>query len=130
MQLQAGQSGRDLVAICVKLFKDLDQELQTASNAIAHNRLRDLEESLWRQETLCGRLKRAVPAICRANISKDSIGHLCEAAERLRMRSQIYEKLVAQAIRSTAILQHLCSLYCHAAQNYGTKPNRCVSREA
>jgi hypothetical protein len=130
MELETGSSRRDLVVTCVKLMNDLEHEIQSASSAIARNRLRDLEESLWRQETLCGRLKRSVSTICRATLNKDSTDLLCEAASRLRMQSQIYEKLVAQSSRSTAILQHLSSLYRNAARHSGAGMYRPMSREA
>jgi len=130
MELQARSSHRDLVATCVKLLNDLEHEIQSASSAIAHNKLKDLEESLWRQEMLCGRLKRSVPTIRAAAPNKDSTAILCEAAARLRLRSQTYEKLVAHASRSTSILQHLCCLYRNAAQRSWAGMYNSMSREA
>jgi len=120
----------DIVAVCVKALRDLELEVQTAAHAITSNKLTDLEESLWRQEILCGRLKRCIPTIRSAMSSARAAGLLREEAVRLKMQSQIYEKLVSRASRSTAILQHLCSLYRNAAQHPGRTICSQISREA
>ena len=130
MSQWSGSTDSDVVTACVKILGDLDQEVQTATHAIACNRLADLEESLWRQETLCARLKRLISVIRPILLPATSFGPLREAASRLRAQTQIYEKLVTQSSRSTAILQHLCSLYRDAAQHPGRAMYRSISREA
>jgi glutamate racemase len=125
-----GSTDVDVVAACAKILRELEQEIKTAMNAIACNRLTDIEESLWRQETLCARLKRCIPTIRPAMLNAEVSGVLREAASRLIAQSQIYETLVARASRSTAILQHLCSLYRTAAQHPGRAMYRTISREA
>jgi hypothetical protein len=118
----------DIIACCVKLFSNLEQEFQAATSAISRNRLGDLEESLWRQETTCAMLKRAMPAIPAAS-PPPTLLELREAVSRVRVRAQIYEKVVIQSSRSTAILQHLCSLYRNAAQHPGRAMYKSISRE-
>lgn len=120
----------DVAAACVKILRDLEFEVRTATNAIRCNKLMELEESLWRQETLCARLKRSIYAIRPAMLNADSAFLLREEVSRLKEQSQTYEKLVSRASRSTAILQHLCSLYRNAAQHPGRAMYRSISREA
>jgi len=115
------------VATCVEAFEDLETELKTATRAISCNELARLEESLWRQEMLCAKLKRSISSARPDLMTTD---HLQESAARLQAQSRIYEKLVARASRSTAVLQHLCSLYRNAAQHPGRAIYGCVSREA
>jgi hypothetical protein len=130
MDPRIGSTNVDVVAGCVKWIGDLEQEIQTAAGAIARNNLRDLEESLWRQETLCAGLKRSISTVCLAAPSAGSRATLREAASELRTQSQIYGKLVTQSSRSITILQHLCSLYRNAAQHPARAIYRSVSREA
>lgn len=130
MAQRVGSTNLDVVAGCEKFLGDLEQEIQAARGAIARNDLRGLEESLWRQETLCGRLKRSIPAVRSATLSAASKVSLREAASVLKAQSQIYEALVTQAARSTTILQHLCSLYRNAAQHPARAICRAISREA
>src|ERR1700758_829107 len=99
-----------IVTACTTVLRDLEREIQTATNAIAHNRLTDLEESLWRQETLCAKLKRSISTIRPSGLNAASAGLICEEASRLLAQTQVYGKLVTQSSRSIAILQHLCSL--------------------
>lgn len=130
MDKQSGSTNADIVAACVKVLQDLELEVQTAMRAITSNKLIDLEESLWRQETLCAKLKRCIRTIHPAIVSAEAAGSLRLEASRLKLQSQIYENLVTRARRSTAILQHLCSLYRDAAQHPGRTTYRPVSREA
>ena len=130
MSQRSGPTGSDVVAVCVNILRELELEVQEATNAIACNRLADFEESLWRQETFCASLKRAISAIRPTAINAASSGPLREAAAHLRAATQIYEKLVMQSSRSAAILQHLCSLYRNAAQHPGRAMYRAISREA
>lgn len=130
MDQRVGSANADVVTSCVKFLRDLEHEVQEATGAIARNDLRDLEESLWRQETLCVRLKRLISALSPAALSSVSRAALREAASSLRAQSQIYEKLVVQSRRSTTILQHLCSLYRNAAQHPARAIYRSISREA
>lgn len=130
MTLLSESNRRDSFHTSVRRLSELEREIRCASVAIAQNRLRDLEESLWRQEILCRNLKSFVSTICPAILDRDSINLLRETAARLKMQSQIYEKLVARSSRSTAILQHLCTLYRNAAQQSGTGMYRPMSREA
>src|ERR1700760_2312226 len=111
MDQRSESSNVDIVTACVAIFRDLEREIQTATSAIACNRLVDLEESLWRQETLCAKLKRAISTIRPAGLDAGLAGPIRSVACRLRAQTQVYEKLVTQSSRSTAILQHLCSLY-------------------
>lgn len=130
MHQRSESTDPDIVAVCVKVLRDLEIEVQTAAYAITSNKLTDLEESLWRQETLCARLKRCISTIRPAMLNANSAGLLREEASRLKVQSQVYEKLVSRASRSTAILQHLCSLYRNAAQHPGRTVYRQISREA
>lgn len=130
MDQQNGRTNVDVVAACVKILRDLELEVQTATTAITCNRLTDLEESLWRQETLCARLKGSVRKIRPAMLNTQMSALLREEASRLKAQSQIYEKLVNRASRSAAILQHLCSLYRNAAEHPGRTIYSRVSREA
>jgi len=127
---RSGSTNANVVAACVKILKDLELEVQTATNAITCNKLMDLEESLWRQETLCARLKRSIYAIRPASLNAEGADLLREEASRLKAQSQIYEKLVSRASRSTAILQHLCSLYRNAARHPVRAMSMSISREA
>jgi hypothetical protein len=129
MEQRSGLRNVDVVTVCVKLLRDLETELETATSAVARNRLGDLEESLWRQETLCARLKRSISAISPAAPTATSRASLREAASRIRAQAQIYEKLINQSSRSTAILQHLCSLYRNAAEHPGRVMYRSISHE-
>jgi hypothetical protein len=130
MDQRNGLTNVDVVAVCTKILGDLEQEIQAATHAIARNKLTELEESLWRQETLCARLKRSLCAITPAMLRSEVPVTLRGAASRLRAQSQVYETLVTRASRSTAILQHLCSLYRTAAQHPGTAMYRAISHEA
>src|SRR5579864_9367065 len=130
MEQRIGSTNGDVVAAWVMILRDLEQEVRTATTAIARNRLADLEESLWRQETLCSTLKRSIVALRLAKLSAAPTVHLRDAATDLRAQTLIYEKLVAQSSRSTAILQHLCSLYRNAAQHPARAMHRSISREA
>lgn len=130
MDQRVGSTNVDAVTGCVKFLGDLEQEVRAAVVAIARNDLTGLEESLWRQETLCARLKRLIPAFGPAALNPASRATLREAASALKAQSQIYEKLVTQSRRSTTILQHLCSLYRNAAQNPARAIHRSISREA
>ena len=130
MDQRSGSNNVDVVAACVKILRDLELEVQTATSAIMCNKLTDLEESLWRQETLCARLKGSIRRIRLARLNEGVTVLLREEASRLKEQSQIYEKLVSRASRSTAILQHLCSLYRNAAQHPGRTMHRPLSREA
>jgi hypothetical protein len=130
MDQQSGSTNVDVVAGCVKLLRDIEKEIQAAMSAIAFHKLGDLEESLWRQETMCARLKLSISAIRPSVLNAASRGPLREAASALRAETQIYEKLVTRSSRSTAILQHLCSLYRNAAQHPGRAMYRSISREA
>lgn len=122
-------SGR-VVTMFVKLLGALEQEIQEGTIAIARNRLADLEESLWRQEAICVKLKQSIGTIHLDMLNAGSHAQLREVASLLKTRSQIYEKLVAQSSRSNAILQHLCSLYRNAARNAGRGIYRSISHEA
>lgn len=130
MEQPSGSINVDVIAGCVKLLGDLEQQIQAATRAIARNRLGELEESLWRQEMLCGRLKRSISAIRPPTSNVASVGFLRDAASRLKEQAQIYERLVTQSSRSTAILQHLCSLYRNAAQHPQRSIYGSISREA
>jgi hypothetical protein len=130
MEQRIGSANIDVVATWVELLRDLEREVQAATSAIGCNQLTYLEESLWRQETLCGRLKRSITAICPATPGGTSRASLREAASRLKTQTAIYEKLVVQSSRSTAILQHLCSLYRNAAQHPGRAIYSSISHEA
>jgi hypothetical protein len=130
MDQRNGLTNVDVVAVCMKILRDLEQEIQAATHAITRNKLTELEESLWRQETLCARLKRSLCTIPPAMLRAEAPITLREAASRLMARSQVYETLVTRASRSTAILQHLCSLYRTAAQHPGTAMYRAISHEA
>jgi hypothetical protein len=130
MDQQSGTDRFEPVTVCVKLIKVLEQEIQEGMTAIARNRLADFEESLWRQEAICVKLKRSIGTIRPGILNTGSYGQLREAASLLKTRSQIYEKLVAQSSRSSAILQHLCSLYRNAARYPGRAIYGSISREA
>lgn len=130
MDQRVGLANVDVITGCAKFLGDLEQEVRGAAGAIARNDLRGLEESLWRQEALCGRLKRSIPAIHFAAPSATSRVSLREAASALKMQVQIYERLVTQSARSTTILQHLCSLYRNAARHPARVIYRSISREA
>jgi hypothetical protein len=119
----------DVISGCVKLLAELEEEIQKATSAIACNKLGELEESLWRQEAICARLSRSISPITVTVLTVTSRSVLREAASRVRSRSSAYEKLVTQSRRSTAILQHLCSLYRNAAQHPGRAIYRSISRE-
>lgn len=98
-----------------QLLWALQQEIQTAVQAICGNALNDFELSLWRQEMLCGRLKRNI-AMGRASmalqLSNAAIG---EALTELKATSDCYEKVVLRCSKSAAVLQDLCRLYRGAA---------------
>ena len=130
MEQRSGSSNVDVVAVCVKILRDLELEVETATSAIICNKLTDLEESLWRQETLCVKLKGFIRRVRTARLNPTAMVLLRDEASRLKEQSQIYEKLVNRASRSTAILQHLCSLYRNAAQHPGKAMYRPLSREA
>lgn len=119
----------DVVEDCVRILGGIDRELQEATRAIACHKLSDFEESLWRQETLCARLKRSVSAIRSTVSDQVSAKALREATSRLSARTQTYEKLVTQSRRSTEILQHLCSLYRNAVEHPVRASYRSISRE-
>jgi hypothetical protein len=129
MEQRSGSTNVDVVTLCVKLLEDLEKEIETATNAVARNKLGDFEESLWRQETTCARLKRSIAAISPATPGATGRASLREAATCIRARTQVYEKLITQSSRSTAILQHLCSLYRNAAEHPGRVMYRSISRE-
>jgi hypothetical protein len=120
----------DPVTACVKTIGDLEQELQTAMSAIGCNMLKDFEESLWRQEMLCARLKRSISRLRLDPLKDEAARCLHESAVRLQAKSRSYEKLVARSSRSAAVLQHLCALYRNEAQHPGRAIHGCISREA
>lgn len=130
MDQQSGSGCVEPVTVCVKLLKGLEQEIEDGMTAIARNRLADLEESLWKQEAICAKLKRSIGMIRPDMLNAGSAGSLREGASLVKTQSQIYEKLVAQSSRSSAILQHLCSLYRNAAQYPGRAIYRSISHEA
>lgn len=119
----------DPVALCVQAIEYLEQEIQTATSAISRNMLKDFEESLWRQEMLCARLKRSMIAIRPDRLKLEAAGSVRESAARLLAKSQSYGKLVARSSRSAAVLQHLCALYKNAAQHPEGIIRGCISRE-
>ena len=119
----------DIVTACVSVLRDLEQEIQTATNAIACNKLMRLEESLWRQEMLCVRLKRFISTIQRTEWIA-SLTPIRDEVSRLRNQAQVYGKLVTRSSRSTEILQHLYSLYRNASQHPGRAIYGAISREA
>ena len=112
------------------VLRELEEEIRAARTAIAHNGLADLEESLWRQETLCAKLKRSLSSPHHESLRTTSACSLHEAASSLRTQLQMYEKVVVQSSRTAAILQHLCSLYRNARQNPGRVIYKPLSREA
>jgi len=130
MDQRSGPTHVDAVTMCTEMLRDLEIELQAAANAIACNKLTNFEESLWRQEFLCAKLRRVITTIGVAVSGSTSPVVLREPASRLKAQCQVYEKLVSQSKRSTAILQHLCSLYRNAARSPAKKLHTAITCEA
>lgn len=130
MDQQSRANHAEVVLACVGVVRALEQELVTATGAIARHKLADLEDSLWRQESLCARLKRELPIIHLSMPDDASRACLREAATELKAQLQVYERLVTQSSRSTVILQQLCCLYQNAARRPGRALHRGISREA
>src|ERR1700739_2516776 len=128
MRREAISTDIDAATACVKIIEDLVQELQAAANAIGCNKLAGFEESLWRQEMLCARLKRKIATLRADSPKVESSNPLRNSAMRLQAQTQIYENLVARSSRSAAVLQHLCALYRNAAQHPGSATYGCISR--
>jgi Zn-dependent oligopeptidase len=130
MHQRDGRTGANVAVACVGLLRELEEEIRLAQSAITCNKLADLEESLWRQETLCAKLKRSISSPHFRLLEVTSRNSLREAFSTLNTQVQMYEKVVTQSRRTTAILQHLCSLYRNAAQHPGRAIYKSLSREA
>ena len=120
-----GRESARLSAVCVNILRELELEVQEATNAIACNRLADSREPVAAGNVLC-QLEAPLPAIRPTAINAASSGPCVRriSPERRNLREAM------QSSRSAAILQHLCSLYRNAAQHPGRAMYRAISREA
>jgi hypothetical protein len=100
---------------CGQLLCALQQEIQTSVHAISANALSDFELSLWRQEMLCGRLKRNLAAISASARDQPFRNGLRESLTELKTAADSYQKVVLRCSRSASVLQDLCRLYRGAA---------------
>jgi hypothetical protein len=98
-----------------QLLCALQQEIQTAVHAISRNALSDLELCLWRQEMLCGRLKRNFAGMSESARNEPFRSAFREALTQVKAESDKYQKVVLRCSRSAAVLQDLCLLYRGAA---------------
>ena len=103
---------------CASLLASIQREFQTAVHSICNNALQDFELSLWRQEMLCGLLKRSVTSIRSSPISHYSPGVLEKPLAGLKADLERYQRVVLRCARTTAVLQELSLLYCGGTSPY------------
>lgn len=104
------------VALTLGCLAALREEINVAMGCISRNALREFELSLWRQEMLCAKIRRASGTVfeCTDREMRRGIRQMCIG---LKDQSQSYAKLIQQCNRSNMILLDLCSLYAHSREH-------------
>lgn len=96
---------------CFDSLSDLRAEISVAIDCISRDALREFELSLWRQEMLCARIKRAIDSTRFSQGSEGARQRIQEMCIALKSQSDIYARVMHKCSRSTAILSDLCHLY-------------------
>jgi len=99
------------------VLRSLATELERAMQAIAQNRLSDLEDSVANQQTLSGRLGELVRELCvpleadtavfQTNTDDDRMHEILSASAALQKLNQRYAVLLKHSSRSVALMASL-----------------------
>jgi len=99
------------------VLRSLATELERAMQAIAQNRLSDLEDSVANQETLSGRLDELVRELCipleagtpvfQTDTDDDRMHQILRASAALQKLNQRYAALLKHSSRSVALMASL-----------------------
>jgi len=118
----AGVHDRDLKAVeYLQSLRSLTNELERAMQAIAHNALSELEESVDSQQVLSARLGKladdlcvpleAEPAISMPYIDEDLRHQIRDASDTLQKLNHRYAALLKHSSRSIALMASLFSSF-------------------
>lgn len=99
---------------CFDSLSDLRAEIGVAIDCVSRDALREFELSLWRQEMLCARIKRAVGSERFPGDGEEAQQRVHQMCIALKDQSEIYSAVIRQCSQSRAILSDLCHLYGNA----------------
>ena len=129
-----------LAAEYLQLLRSLAGEMEKAMQAIAHNRLPDLEESVANQQIMSDRLLilaaeitptiQATPATERDALEPDLLGQVRIAGDALQSLNRRYAALLQHSSRSIALMASLFSGYQGQFQQQSSQQSSQKIREA
>lgn len=110
---------------CFDSLSALRDEMGVAIDCISRDALHEFEVSLWRQEMLCERIKRAIGATPLPPGNEEVRQRVQELCSALRSQSEIYAAVMRKCSQSRAILSDLCCLYGNSTE--GSRSNNSSS---
>lgn len=102
---------QSVAAMYLRELGDLGFELQVAMSAIASNTLPVFEESVWKQELLCGKLEALARLLDRQKTDPLIAQRIHLAAQAVHDLNHRYEILVHHSGRFTQLLSNLHNSY-------------------
>lgn len=115
---------------CLDSLLALRDEIGVAIDCISRDALHELELSLWRQEMLCARIKRAIGSTPFSRGNGEIMQRVQEMCIALKSRAEIYAAVLHKCSQSRAILSDLCCLYRNSTEQFRSNNSSSLCCEA